>query len=102
MMIKFKTFFRLHKFAKQWLETNIISNKYRERIWMRWQKWGQKMQAAFDRPTCGYFDPEKPNDGDPTPNQNHKLATFNNLVFFELFGARSRKMAKTRCLASFP
>lgn len=64
---------RLHKFAQQWLETNIISNKYRERIWMRWQKWGQKMQAAFDRPQCGYFDPEKPNDGDPSPHQNHKL-----------------------------
>ena len=53
--------------------TNIENEKFRERIWERWQKWGEKMQEAFDRETCGYFTPASPNDGDPAPEHNHKL-----------------------------
>lgn len=64
---------RLHKFAQQWLETNIQNEKFRERIWQRWQKWGESMQKAYDRDQCGYFNPENPNDGDPAPHHNHKL-----------------------------
>jgi hypothetical protein len=65
--------FRLQKFAKLWLEKHIAKEKYKERIWSRWERWGEMMQKAFQRPQCGYFDPENPSKPDPEPHKNHKL-----------------------------
>jgi len=30
------------------------------------------MQAAFDRPQCGFFNAFSPNDGDPSPDHNRR------------------------------
>lgn len=63
---------RLHRFARDWLNYNLPNEKIRSRIRERIERWGVRLQEAYNRETCGFFDPTNPNSGDPNPNLNRK------------------------------
>ena len=64
---------RLHRFARDWLEYNLPNEKQRSRIRERLEHWGVRLQRAYNREQCGYFDPGSPNAADPNPDVNRKL-----------------------------
>lgn len=64
---------RLHRFARDWLEYNLPNEKQRSRIRERLEHWGVRLQRAYNREQCGYFDPGSPNAADPNPDVNQKL-----------------------------
>ena len=66
-------FRRLHRFARDWLEYNLPNEKQRSRIRERLEHWGVRLQRAYNREQCGYFDPGSPNAADPNPEVNQKL-----------------------------
>ena len=66
-------FGRLHRFARDWLEYNLPNEKQRSRIRERLEHWGVRLQRAYNREQCGYFDPGSPNAADPNPEVNQKL-----------------------------
>ena len=73
---KLKIYFffrRLHRFARDWLEYNLPNEKQRSRIRERLEHWGVRLQRAYNREQCGYFDPGSPNAADPNPEVNQKL-----------------------------
>ena len=70
---KFIFFRRLHRFARDWLEYNLPNEKQRSRIRERLEHWGVRLQRAYNREQCGYFDPGSPNAADPNPEVNQKL-----------------------------
>lgn len=64
---------RLHRFARDWLNYNLPNERIRSRIRERIERWGVRLQEAYNRETCGYFDPANPNAGDPNPHVNKKI-----------------------------
>jgi len=55
------------------LEYNLPNEKQRSRIRERLEHWGVRLQRAYNREQCGYFDPGSPNAADPNPDVNQKL-----------------------------
>ena len=55
------------------MEYNLPNEKQRSRIRERLEHWGVRLQRAYNREQCGYFDPGSPNAADPNPEVNQKL-----------------------------